>query len=69
MQVTLDNLSDAVASANAHYGYAIAMDLAGNRRMAGKHQRHADAIMRDVMNLTKPDCNLSSDELLAELNA
>lgn len=67
MLITLDNLSEAVASADAHQGYAIALELAGNKTLAHKHQRHANEIMFEVMAITKTDCSLSDDELLAEL--
>jgi hypothetical protein len=70
MNITLSNISDAVSSADAHKAYAVAMELVGNKRLARKHDKHAKAIMREVMVLTDPgECNLSDDELLAELEA
>lgn len=67
MLITFDNLSEAISSADAHQAYAIAAELAGNKTLAHKHQRHANEIMFEVMAITKTDCSLSDDELLAEL--
>ena len=67
MTITLENISQAVASADAHRDYASTARVLGNKALARKHDRHAKAIMREVMVLTKPDVDLSHDELLAEL--
>lgn len=69
MQVTQSNLSQAVASVDAHRDYAIQVGLLGKKSLARKHQRHAKAIMREIMAVTAPDLNMSDDELLAELEA
>jgi len=69
MNITLSNISDAVASADAHRNRAIMLDMVGQWSLARKHEKYAKSIMREVMALTDPgDCKLSDDELLAELS-
>jgi hypothetical protein len=67
--ITLNNLSQAVASADAHRDFAITAGVLGNKALARKHDRHAKAIMAEVMSLTSSDNTMSADDLLAELMA
>ena len=65
MTITLDNISEAVASAEQHQDYAILMGLSGNQTEARRHAAHSKAIVAEVMRLTAPagsgpSCTLSS---------
>ena len=63
MTITLDNISEAVASAEQHQDYAILMGLSGNRTEARRHAAHSKAIIAEVMRLTAPADPVSDDDL------
>jgi len=68
--ITVNNLSEAVASAAEHERFAVFAGVCGDSREARRHSYHARAIMREVKRLTQPSEDimaLTDDELLKEL--